>query len=426
MGKIRYRRFQAAAVGAQLSGVDGQKSFGLHGITGGGQRAHHDHGEILQRGVQLLHAQREVCVFACHQSRFQQRLHVLAQLLPGGFGPLVHPSAFAEKHRRVHGQIIHRRGDFGVDGSKIAIHAPGNGAVFQFFAVLPELFGGAGGAFLLSQLFRQGQQLFPKAGKAAFCAGGQHFRRRQQQCIVHIGGAALGGGVKGAHGVDLIVKELAAHRLIHQRGKYIQDAAAEGKLAGAFHLVAAGIARPEEQLRQILGLVPSAHLQRDGQLRHELWRQRPGHEGVGGGDDDAGRLGAEAVEGLQTAALPLTGGNGHGAKLPLPAQQYHRGLTGEGRQIACQFPGLPLVAAEEDGAAVCGAAHCRTHAGALDALQSADGGGTAAAIHPADQLCDLGQGFKFFQQLEHGSVLSVVFSKFRGNGYRTPQPKEGV
>ena len=61
---------------------------------------------------------------------------------------------------------------------------------------------------------------------------------------------ALRPGVEEAHGVDLIPEELAADGLFHEGGEDIQDAAPDGELAHALHLLAAGIARRRQGLRE--------------------------------------------------------------------------------------------------------------------------------------------------------------------------------
>ena len=163
------------------------------------------------------------------------------------------------------------------------------------------------------------EQCFAQALQTALGAAGQHFGGRQQQRGGHIGCPALGRRVKGAHGVDLVVKELAAHRLAHQRGEHVQDAAPQGELAYALHLVAAGIARRQEAISQRVQVSPAAHLQGYGQGGQQVRRQCPGHQGVGGGDGDGDIALGQGVQRRKTAALPVPGADGSGTELPLPA-----------------------------------------------------------------------------------------------------------
>ena len=64
-----------------------------------------------------------------------------------------------------------------------------------------------------------------------------YLRRRQDPSGGHVPGPPLGAGVEGAHGVDLIVKKLAPHRLVHQGREHVQNAAPQGELAHALHPV---------------------------------------------------------------------------------------------------------------------------------------------------------------------------------------------
>ncbi|MPN00141.1 hypothetical protein SDC9_147335 [bioreactor metagenome] len=50
---------------------------------------------------------------------------------------------------------------------------------------------------------------------------GQHLGGGKQQGGLHIFHPPLAAGVKQAHGVNLVVKQLTAHRLVHQGGKHI-------------------------------------------------------------------------------------------------------------------------------------------------------------------------------------------------------------
>ena len=73
----------------------------------------------------------------------------------------------------------------------------------------------------------------------------------QQQHLPDVFRPTLCNGVKYPHGVDLVVEELTPHRLIHQGGKHVQNAAPEGKLAHTLHLAAADIPGGRQAVRQI-------------------------------------------------------------------------------------------------------------------------------------------------------------------------------
>ena len=230
---------------------------------------------------------------------------------------------------------------------------------------------------------------------------GQHLGGGQQQRLLDVFRPALGGGVKLAHGVDLVVKELAPHRLIHQGGEHVQDAAPQGELAHALHLAAAGVPGGQQPLRQFPQVHPLPQAQPDGQAGQKLRRQGPGQQGVGGGHGYGRPPPGQGVQRRQAAPLPLPGAHRPGPQAPLPAQQQHRLHAGGGAQVTRQGPGLPLVAAEEHRRPARSAGDGRAHAGSLHGLEAGDRRGAAALLHPADQLRHLREGLQLSQKLFH-------------------------
>ena len=322
----------------------------------------------------------------------QQRLHVLLLLEDRVLHPLVHPAALAEKHHRVGRQVVDADGHLRINGRQIPVRRPQGRAAAQPLRVLPQRLDDGLGLLLFRQLLRQGGQLVRKTGQAALRTVGQHLRRRQDPGGGHVPGPPLTCGVKGAHGVDLIVKELTPHRLVHQGGEHVQDAAPQGELAHALHLLAPGVPGGEQPLRQRAQVRLSPHLQGEGQRPQGLRRQGPGHEAVHGGHHH-GRLPlGQGVQRRQAAPLPVPGAHGPGAELPLPAQQGHGAVARQGLQVGGENLDLPLVPAEEHRRPAGPGGHCRSHAGPLHRLQAADRRRAAALLHPADQLRHLGDG----------------------------------
>ena len=89
---------------------------------------------------------------------------------------------------------------------------------------------------------------------------GQDLGAGEDQGLGDVLDPALRAGVEEAHGVDLIPEALAADGLFHEGGEDIQDAAPDGELAHALHLLAAGIARRRQgfgeggEVQDLLGL----------------------------------------------------------------------------------------------------------------------------------------------------------------------------
>ena len=299
--------------------------------------------------------------------------------------------------------VVHRR--------QIPVHAAGIGAAFQLLSVLPQPGYAVGGLGPLLQFSRQRCQPLRQRSAAAGDGGRQHLRRRQQQRRAHIGRPPLGSGVESPHRVDLVIKEFTPHRLVHQRREHVQDTAPQGELAHALHLSAPSIARGEEPVRQRRQIRLSAHLQRDGQGGQKRRRHRPLHQRVRGSDHRPGIPPGQGVEGRQTAPLPLPGDHGPRPQLPLPAQKQHRRPAQQGLQIARQLAGFPLVAAEKHRRTAGPPGHGGAHTGPLDRLEPGDGGGTAALLHPADQLRHLREGIEFFQEVFHRRFLVKIIER---------------
>ena len=401
MLQIRDGGLQAAAVGAELLCIHGQEAPGPQGVPGGGQRVLQDHGEVLQRGVQFLGGEGQMGVLPRQHPGGQQRLHVLLLLEDRVLHPLVHPAALTEEHHRVRRQVVDPGGDSRIDGCQIPVRRPRGRAAAQPLRVLPQRLDDGLRLLLFRQLLRQGGQLVRKTGQASGGAVGQHLRRRQDPSGGHVPGPPLGAGVEGAHGVDLIVKKLAPHRLVHQGREHVQNAAPQGELAHALHLLAPGIPGGEQLLRQRAQLCLPPHLQGDGQGPQGLRRQGPGHEAVRGGHHHRRVPLGQGVQRRQTAPLPVPRTHGPGAELPLPAKQGHGAAARQGLQISGEDLDLPLVPAEEHRRTAAGCRHRRAHAGPLHRLEAADRRGTAALLHPADQLRRLGDSLQLSQKLFH-------------------------
>ena len=404
VGHVAHGGLQAAAIGGELLGVHAQKAPGPQGIPGGGQGVFHDDGKLLQGAVQFLGGQHQLCPVSRQQSGLQQGLRVLLVLEEGAFHPVLHPAALTQKHHALRRQVMDARRPLRVDSGQIAVRAAHGGPAAQPLRVLPQGLDRPLRLLLFGQFVRQGGQCIRQSRGAAGGRVGQHLRRRQHQGGPDVFHPPLGPGVKGAHGVDLIVKELAPHRLLHQRGEHVQDAAPQGELAHALHLLAAGVTGTGQLLRQFLQFRPLSHRQRPGQGHQPLRRQGPGRQGVGGGHDDRCLAPGHGVQGRQAALLPGPGADGTRMQLPLPAQQRHRLQLQQRLQIPGKHLGLPLVTAHEHRRAVQRPGHGSAHTGPLHRLQPVHRRRTAALLHPADELRHLRDGIQFLQKLFHSSI----------------------
>ena len=95
--------------------------------------------------------------------------------------------------------------------------------------------------------------------------GDGRFGEREQEGVVEREAAALGFGVELADGFDLVAEEVDADGAVHLGRVDVEDAAAEGDLAGHLDHVDPGVADGEEMLDEHVGHVLFAGLEVQGE-----------------------------------------------------------------------------------------------------------------------------------------------------------------
>ena len=348
-------RLDAAAVSAQLLGVDGQQRPGRQGVTGGGQGFQHTHGEAVQLLLPLALAEEQRRQVPLRLPGGQQGLRVLPGLPEDVFHPFAHPARLAEAQQGVGGEVLE-------DGG----------------------------------LFRSRQQL----------------HRRQQQGGLQIFRPSLGDDVEGPQGIDLVVEELAPHRLGHQRREHVQNAAPQGELAHALHLIRPAVPRLRQPEGQGGGIVPLPHFQGNGGLPQEPGRAGLLEQGLGGSHQHLVSPAAQLVEGGDPVVLPLPGDHGARPDEQLPREEPSHPAGGlplaqQDLQIARQPSGLALVGADHHQGPSGPLGDGSGNLGAVDAAQSGDGGRTAARLHGGGQGFGLRDAHQRLQQLFHRSLLNA-------------------
>ena len=281
------RGVQAPAVAAQLLGTHRQQHLGRQDIPGGGQRLHHAQREVRQRRLPLPLAQEQGGEIHALPP-LQQGLRVLLGLEERPLHPLGHPPALAEDQQGVLWQKIE----------------------------------GAGG---------------PRPDQLP---------GRQEQGGGDVADAPLGGQIELPHGVDLVIKEVAAHRLLHPGGEHVEDAPPQGELPHALHLLRPGVPGGHQPLRQ----GGQVHLRPDGEGDGAL----PQGRGLPGALEEPLRRGhqhrslppVQPVEGLNPPVLPLPGCHRPLGDIELPAVELQRRLPGEDGEIRGHPLRLALVAAD--------------------------------------------------------------------------------
>ena len=131
--------------------------------------------------------------------------------------------------------------------------------------------------------------------------GDGSFGEGEEQGVVERRAAALGFGVELADGFDLVAEEVDADGAVHLGGVDVEDAAAEGDLAGHFDDVDSGVADGEEVLDEHVGHVLFAELEMEGEGAVVVAGEELHAGGFDGSDDEAGLVGGD---------LPESGGAG--------------------------------------------------------------------------------------------------------------------
>ena len=117
--------------------------------------------------------------------------------------------------------------------------------------------------------------------------------------------AALGFGVELADGFDLVAEEVDANGAVHLGGVDVEDAAAQGDLAGHFDDVDFGVADGEEMFDEHVGHVLFADFEMEGEGAIVVAREEPHAGGFDGGDDQLCLVGGDLPEGSGAGFLDL-------------------------------------------------------------------------------------------------------------------------
>ena len=340
--------------------------------------------------VEQVPALLEVAEAAVHQAGLQQGLEGQTQLLLLGLGGLLEVSMVAVENHGVRREIVGGAGEFGVDQGHIAV--PGGegqaaaeplqvgfqgleqGLVWRLAALLPR-----------NPLLQAGSQ----TGRALRVEARQGLRHRQDGDGFDIFGAALGHRVEIAHGVHLVAEELYPDRAAGGGRKDVENAAAQGKLAGALHQRAAGIAQGRQPVGQFLHRAGFGEGQGDSGIQQRLFRDRPHGQGLEGGDLDGRLSGGEAVELAQPLLLPAAGDGGGVVEGQVPGGQDGDILAQEAVERLLHGAGGHVVLAEHQGGTACVPVQSGDEVGPCDGREAGEGS-AAAGLSRSAQLPVLG------------------------------------
>ena len=172
-------------------------------------------------------------------------------------------------------------------------------------------------------------------------------------------------------------------------GVHVQDAAPQGELADALHLLAPGIAQGGELVGQPVQVVLPAVFDGDGVLCQFLRGEGALQKALHRGYDEGGLPPSHGMEGGEAPVLPLAGGHGRVVEEKFPGGQQRDFLPGKGGQVGGQTAALLLIGAHHHHRAVPVPPDTRGEMGPVDRGQAGNRRRGAARVQRVQQLLEL-------------------------------------
>ena len=244
-----------------------------------------------------------------------------------------------------------------------------------------------------------------ETGPAARGELGQHLGHGQDVAALEVLHPALGGGVEGPHGVQLVPEELAADGVVPGGGKEVQDAPPQGELAHAFHLVAPDVAGGGEGVGQLVQVVGLPHPEGVDGLKEEGFGQGPLEEGLRGGHHQGCLPLGHGPEDGEPPVLPLPGDHGGVVEGELPAGEEADLFAGEGAEVLGQALGLPLVGAHHRHRPAGPGPEPGGKMGAVDRRQAGHGRRAGARVQGGEQGAEFRHPVQDVEKLFHTVLL---------------------
>ena len=392
MGEVGDRRLQAGPVGGELLGQQVQEGAGPHGILPCGEGVQIGYRPVGEAGIELLQGADKAGALPGQNAVLQQSVHVFSHLPEIVFPPLGHPGTFAEEHHRISGQIVGGGGHLRIDQGQVPVQGREGGLLGQPLQILLQILKEGGLVPLpAADLGEQPGQALLQSLCSAGGELGQHLGRREEGRLLTVFRAALGVDVKIAHGVRLVAEELHPDRTLLARGEKVQDAAPQGKLTHALHLLPPGIARGREGLRQLVQVIalpqpdraagPFQGLRRQGALEERLHR----HHSEGAPPLQQG------LEGGQTPVLILAGDHRGMVEGELPGRHQAHLLPGQDPQVPAEALPLGLIGAEQHHAPAGLPPDRGGDIGPQHRGEAGEGRGASPLLHSRQELAHLRQ-----------------------------------
>ena len=202
---------------------------------------------------------------------------------------------------------------------------------------------------------------------------GLGFPNRQNGYGIDIFTAPLGGGVKIAHGIQFIAKELCADGQIGSRGEDVHNAAADGKLSAALYHTAAAVAGGGEPGNQDFQRIFFSHFQRKCGAEQHILRHGTLAEGFPGQNLHRGAAGGKVVELPQTLLFPCPGHNSSVIKGQFPSGQDGEGIAQKVFQFFLQSVGGNIILTQQNHRPLQIPAKAGDHMAAVDLSDAGDG-----------------------------------------------------
>ena len=194
-----------------------------------------------------------------------------------------------------------------------------------------------------------GHQLLQPVGQTlhpALRLLGQHLGGGQNAHFGAVFRSSLGVDVKKPHGVHFVAEKLHPDGVPLGRGEEIQNAAPQGKLAHALHLLTPAVSGGHQNFCQFLQIVAFSDAQGAAGLPQILRRHGPLEQSFHSGHQNGAFFIQKVLKQGQPLMFPRAGRRCRLMKGELPGGEHRRFLPGEAPQIGRHTAALPLVGAE--------------------------------------------------------------------------------
>ena len=349
VGKVGNHRVHVAAVSRQLFAGNGIQGFGrtICGVGGAAKGIQVKDAPLFQGMAEVLPLPHIIAKLTGSKTGLEKAVQLHPHLLGSGTGGSVNTALVTKGDKCVVRDIVKGGGKIRIYKSHVPVRGRMSCLVFQLFQIPFQ------GAYqLLVGIFppllpgKKGVDIPAKTGDSLGMQTQLGFSYRKDGDAVCIFGTPLGNGVKVAHGIQFVPKELRPDRPVTGRGENIQNTAPDGKLPGTFHHTAPAVTAGGELPAQLIQSVGTADFQgKDTILQHPGGHGTQTH-GLPGQNLYLGGPGLQIGKLTNPLLFPLAGDHGVVIQGQLSAGQGRGGIAQKGGQFILQTFGTHVVLAK--------------------------------------------------------------------------------